>query len=379
MQTLEVSAIVGEMLPAHLQVARTGSNDSDSEDERYNIPRRLRQPQSVPASLRFMQQPPLGLTGVLCDSHTIQVPSRGVLHYTVFRPRNLKDDMPPPLVCVAGGPLMPSFYLSPIVHEITDRSIVLYNPIGVGQSKAISGINSTDMGGMVRDFHALVSCLAVSRFHLLGHSFGGILVYEYLCFCLNLVQDEQEQLLNENSASSSLQPVKECLSVTLSSTPVCVAATMARCAELQEDIRTELGETAAGDETALQEVFAARHECRIQPIPLPLQQSYQMAGFYSSPKGLVAVKDYRAVQHIRRDNLPAALLLQGQHDFVNSTFDWGHELFPRSQTMTLAGCSHYGMLEDEAMYGSVVGIFLKDHDPLQDEFIILPNGVKVRR
>jgi len=50
------------------------------------------------------QQPPLGVTGVLCDTDSLQVRGRGMIQYTVFRPRYVK--MKPPMLCVAGGPYL---------------------------------------------------------------------------------------------------------------------------------------------------------------------------------------------------------------------------------------------------------------------------------
>jgi proline iminopeptidase len=360
------------MLPAHLQLSRMDKEDaedsSDETDEARRHQQRLEFPAKSELSSTISKHPPLGLTGVLCDSHSITIPQRGVLHYTVFRPRNLDDQMPPPLVCMAGGPLMPSTYLSPLVHLITNRSIVFYNPLGVGQSKADSHVNLTDIKGMVFDFDCLISRLPVKHFHLLGHSFGGILAYEYLCH-----QVRGHRIFN-------------CLSVILSSAPVSVQAAMDECNVLLDEIRIELGNDGA-EETDVQNLFSQRHECRTQPIPLPLQQSYQMAGFYSSPKGLVAVQKYVARRWrsenddcLTTRNLPPALILRGQYDFVTSDMAnaWG-ELFPTSQSMTLAGCSHFAMLEDESMYKSILDVFLRDNDPAQDDFIVLPNGVKVRR
>jgi len=106
--------------------------------------------------------PPLGITGVLCSNQTVSIERRGTLHYTVYRPRMLSPiqlppassnnntsshkirrslNLPqpnPPLICIAGGPGMPCQYLTSLVHLIADRAIVIYDHIGVGQSKALN-------------------------------------------------------------------------------------------------------------------------------------------------------------------------------------------------------------------------------------------------
>ena len=79
--------------------------------------------------------PPLGVTGVLCDTHSLFIRGRGNLQYTVFRPRYVR--MKPPLVCLAGGPYLPWQYLSTLVHLVNDRSLVFFDPIGCGQSKRV--------------------------------------------------------------------------------------------------------------------------------------------------------------------------------------------------------------------------------------------------
>jgi len=340
------------MLPSHLQIHK--DDDDDDHHRHSDQQRRLRHYETPP-----LAQPPLGITGVLCDSHSFRVHHRGVLHYTIFRPRHWT--VKPPLVCISGGPLMPSSYLHPLVHLITDRSILFYDQLGSGQSKLLPGQTAVDIAQMVNDLQSLINHLPMQDFHLYGHSFGGILAYEYL------------------KLHSSETTGKSCRSVTLSSTPVSVRETVQHCNKLLEDIRKELGNNDQADSMEeAQRVFSTRHECRIQPLPLPLQQSYQMAGFQSSRSGLQSVQDYVATTatSTQTSNLPPALILQGQYDFVNAQA-WG-QLFDKSQYVVLAGCAHYGLLENERLYATILLSFLQDHDPELTD-IILPNGVHIRR
>jgi hypothetical protein len=72
--------------------------------------------------------------------------------------------------------------------------------------------------------------------------------------------------------------------------------------------------------------------------------------------------------------MPPALVLRGQYDFVlesNSLDVWGDLLLNgddqgthgNTECMTLAGTSHYAMVEQEELFGSVVQVFLQKHDP----------------
>jgi proline iminopeptidase len=296
------------MLPAHLQ--QTKRDD----------PNRVLGP-----------PPPLGVTGVLCDSHTISIPNRGKLHYTIFRPRNLKYN--PPLICVAGGPLLPSMYLSQLVHVVVDRSIILYDAIGCGQSPALDPTNLPTVNDMTDDLEQLINKIECESFHLFGHSFGGILVYEYV---------------KRNKES-------KCRSVILASTPVSIRQSELYSEKLKEEIEEENPE----------QIFRERHECRVTPMPSILHQCLERAGFHAkNPAGLDKVRDYNATDSTQQEDLPPALILRGQHDFVDadSCHAWSN-LFSESQCMTLSGCSHYGMVEQESLYGSVLTSFLHQNEP----------------
>jgi pimeloyl-ACP methyl ester carboxylesterase len=332
------------MLPAHLQVSKRHDTDDDSP---HNSHSRL-ETDNPHFALESPRSSQMCLTGVVCDSHTLCVPNRGHLHYTVFRPRHLRYKTP--LVCCSGGPLLPCTYLSVLVHLITDRAIVFYNPLGVGQSKLCVNTPATDLQGMLVDLKALIQHLGIADYHLYGHSFGGILAYEYIQYA----RDSQ------------------CKSLILSNTPTSIEQTMADSQRLLDEIKSELGDTDSVDIGAM---FSQRHECRVTPMPLPLQQSFQMAGFQSSRLGLSAVKDY-AARESNETVYPPTCIINGKHDFVQSN-NWG-SILSHCQTHTLENCSHYGMLEDEDAYKRVLLDFVHGHDPPAKP-IVLPNGVVINR
>ena len=267
----------------------------------------------------------------------------------------------PPLVCVAGGPLLPCTYLIPLVHLVADRAIVVYDAIGCGQSSKIvqpplpsnPENNKLVVQDMVDDLESLINHLECNDFHLYGHSFGGILVYEYL----------------KKVCSQATKPSKTCRTAILASTPLSIAGSDAYCQKIMDDIREELPPDDQDNRALIQQTFHQRHECRVQPLPLPLQQSFQMAGFSSSSlTGLKSVRDYAvSVDDLTEETralLPVALILRGEYDFVTADVchEWG-KIFPSNTCMTVAGCSHYGMVEQESLYGRVLTSFLQQHDP----------------
>jgi proline-specific peptidase len=309
---------------------------------------------------------PLGLTGVVCRSATLSRGARGSLHYTIYRPNYMHSSHQPPLICVAGGPGLPCPYLSPLVHLVEDRALVLYDHVGCGQSTATGKNNNAEsvynLQEMVQDLACLMDTLDCGDYHLFGHSFGGILVYEYVVWCNNNN--------NNNNTTTTMQPSKKktCLSVTLASTPVSVALVEASCQLLLEQIRHDHPTDDDDDESSQQQIhqiFSHRHECRVQPLPLQLHQSYVLAGVRSTSSGFQRFRDYVATTRNHVGTMaPAALILRGEHDFCTSEACHGWtDLLEHSEFVTLAGCAHYGMLENEPLFGSVVSSFLRQHEP----------------
>lgn len=277
--------------------------------------------------------------------------------------------------------MIPFDYLLPLAYVIVDRSIVFYDQLGCGGSSTVvsrdvlttTAKNSDeeaetsnnekkpilDITAMVEDLDRLLQHWQFPKFHLLGHSFGGILAFEYLKYC---------QTKNNDIQST-------CLSVILASTPTSVKVVENEVQRLCQDLDVDDtdvaddGEDVSALPNTVPKEFRDRYECRLQPTPFPLLDSYSRAG----PKhlrGLPAIGNYVAsltsdsTEHDSRIQQPA-LILRGQHDFVTETCVKGwEEMFRAKQYMTLAGCSHYGMLENETMYGSVLSSFLGDVDEM---------------
>jgi proline iminopeptidase len=296
--------------------------------------------------------PPLCMTGVLCDSRSVSVPSRGKLHFTVFRPRSLQTK--PVLVCISGGPLLASSYLNPIVHGVTDRSVVLYDAIGCGSSQPTqaSYAEATEIGAMVQDFSIMMDHLPCVDFYLLGHSFGGLIAYEYV----------KRRYAVDGSDF-------RCRGVILVSTPVSLEASRINSKRLMREIEDEIDDS--DDVQTVKQAFHQRHECRVTPIPLPLQTAVMNSPMLSQQQrhqhsyqatGESASND-EAMSN-QRINVPL-LVLRGEYDFCpeGACREW-LSLFTESSStyVTLAGCSHYSMLENDSMFARAVASFLQEWD-----------------
>ena len=93
------------MLPAHLSL--TECSPSKSTNPRLGAP---------------PPPPSLCITGAMCSMGRLEVRGGGVLAYSVFRPRQLKDTRRPPLLVIHGGPGIPSNYLLPLVNVVSQAS-----------------------------------------------------------------------------------------------------------------------------------------------------------------------------------------------------------------------------------------------------------------
>lgn len=284
----------------------------------------------------------LQITRNLPDDRTWQ----GTLRYRIFRPRQLRKH-PPPLVVLHGGPSIPSNYLLPLVNVVTDRAILFYDMIGCGRSSRPTEPEAYSIDLCVQDLQALLKHWNLLHFHLYGHSFGGILAFEYL---------------------KATRDSTCCSSVILSSAPTSIALINAESQRLLQELKCELEyKDEEEDNKSKREVlerFRQRHECRSVPTPLSLVDAQAQAG--TVWRGTEAIPNYQATLGDSHEPLSQpALTMRGQYDFCTETCVEGWKDFFRDapRTMVLASCSHHGLLENEQLYGAVISSFLVDHDP----------------
>lgn len=309
-----------------------------------------------------------------------------VLSYCIFRPRQLHDENKPPLLCLHGGPSIPSNYLLPIVNGVTDRAVIFYDQWGCGKSsrpqpqpqtketdktkKASSELvySSFSIPTMVEHLRQLIEDhWNLKRFHLLGHSFGGILAYEYLLMTMTKRRQPEQQ--------------EAVCSLILSSTPTSAALIQLESERLYERL-TGIGVSSNDSSTSEElqkkkerlrrsmmhsEDFRQTHECRLPNPPLALLDALAQMGPVPW-RGVPAIDGYEALGSVH-DRIPS-LLLRGEYDFCTEACmrGWKERLCSEEdddnnvEERILANCSHYAMLEDEDQYGKELLRFVKLHD-----------------
>lgn len=85
----------------------------------------------------------------------------------------------PPLICVHGGPGGALWQFFPALPLARDRAVILYDQLDSGRSDAPGDPANWTVDRFASEIAAVRQALGVQRFHLLGHSWGGIVANRY--------------------------------------------------------------------------------------------------------------------------------------------------------------------------------------------------------
>lgn len=84
-----------------------------------------------------------------------------------------------PVILLHGGPGYSSYYLKPLEQLGDDRPVVRYDQLGGGKSDRVSDTTMFTIAHFVRELDSLRSALGYDKVHIVGHSWGTILGFEY--------------------------------------------------------------------------------------------------------------------------------------------------------------------------------------------------------
>jgi len=298
-----------------------------------------------------------------------------------------------PIVVVHGGPSLPSDYLHPIAGFTSlDRAIIFYDQLGCGNSDQPSqDTQAYSIEQSVQDLEALVKALDLESFHLLGHSYGGVLAFEYM------KKQQQQRVLaahqnqNHNQTTSYNNPrnVVVAKSLILSNTPTSFAESSEEHArlllELQQLHAPDLenhGSTTEEELRRLEQLFFETHECRTPRTPEPLARAIRKCHGAAWSSAHQDIFHYHAATHASEHNIimnmPPTLLIRGEYDFVTEscTRSWfdilGRPLIWKETI--LSNCAHYPHLEDGARYGTLLEDHCSSLEKVQDKRPISQQG-----
>ena len=84
-----------------------------------------------------------------------------------------------PVVLLHGGPGIGSFYLKSLEGLGEDRPVIRYDQLGAGRSDRISDTTQFTIAHFVGELESLRAALGFDQMHIVGHSWGTILGFEY--------------------------------------------------------------------------------------------------------------------------------------------------------------------------------------------------------
>lgn len=172
----------------------------------------------------------------------------------------------------------------------------------------------------VDDLESLLDQLSIPRVHLMGHSFGGNVAYEYV----RRYPARVESLILANTSTN-----------------------MSKC--LAEYNRLEKNNPK----------FWEMYACRQVPMPSLLLDAMRHGGRVWS--GMDVVKDYVA-EPLPSSSQRPTLYITGKYDFGAAAAENWHDLLPIENDVVLMNCAHYPHLEDGAIFGEIISDFMKQHD-----------------
>jgi L-proline amide hydrolase len=232
-------------------------------------------------------------------------------------------------VFLHGGPGVPHDYLEPLEGLAEKRPLVFYDQVGCGRSPVSPDVSvQWSMNLFLDELEALVKELRLDRFHLYGHSWGGMMALEYV--------------LGGHDVCSMI------LVGTIANREKC----MRYLAPMQ---------AAAGDR------YYELHQCRVQPLPECLQRARRgvgrhvnevMAGDSSGLRGVIGRWDVTA--RLAEIDMPT-LILSGRHDSAAPEVVADlHRGIRSARWVILEESSHHPQLEEPEAFLYEVDRFLKD-------------------
>lgn len=249
-----------------------------------------------------------------------------------------------PLVLLHGGPGGGHEYLLPLIDLFgAERTLVFYDQVGCGNSTAHPDWpdESFTVELFLEELEALTEHLNLRRFHLLGHSWGGMLATEY-----------------------ALRHPEQLVSLTLCSTAASARLMMGSLLPLY----TALAAEGVPPEQFADE-FGARHICRITPLPEGLARSLAMimqdprvnqAMIASDDSGetIGTLRGWSSEDRLPRISAPA-LVMHGEFDELDAS---AHRPFldriPDVRGHVFLGASHTSFSESPEEFREVLGSFL---------------------
>ena len=262
-----------------------------------------------------------------------------------------------PLLCLHGGPGFTHYYLEPLEALAGRRQVIFYDQLGCGRSDRPGDPELWTVERFVTELAQVRAALGLTRLHLFGSSWGGMLAMQYVLDR----RPELDSLILCGSPASMVRWVRDCADL-LSAQP----------AEVRQVIREheDAGFTACPEYQAAILGFYREHVCRLRPWPASLERSFAEAGYdvYNTMNGpseftvTGTLKTWDVMDRLGEIAVPT-LLVGGRYDECTpGHLAEMHERIPGSQLAVIEDASHLCFTEQPEVFTSLLNTFLDRQD-----------------
>ena len=268
-----------------------------------------------------------------------------------------------PLVVLHGGPGAAHNYTLRIAGIAAQgRAVIHYDQLGIGNSTHLPdrGADFWTVQLFLDELDNLLTTLGIAEnYHVLGQSWGGMLAAEH-----------------------AVRRPAGLRGLVIANSPASMELWLSEAARLRSELpaevqRTLLAHEAAGttDDPAYktaEEVFNARHVCRIVPNPPEVAETFALIDadptVYHTMNGpnefhvIGTLKNWTVIDRLSRITAPT-LLVSGRYDeATEATVQPYADHIPDVRWTVFEDSSHMPHVEEEESYLRLVGAFLDDND-----------------
>ena len=262
-----------------------------------------------------------------------------------------------PLLTLHGGPGMPSYYMSPLAELANERPVIFFDQLGCGRSDHPNDPTLWTIARFVQEVQAVRAALGYKEVHLLGHSWGTTLAYEYL-----LTKPTGVKSVIMSGPAISIVRFRHDVDSMIALLPD----------SLQKAIRVneKAGTTTAPAYLAASQIFYDLHVIRTKPLPAEVDSTFKNVGLqvYNTMNGpteftvVGSFKDYDGTPRMKEITQPV-LWMAGEFDETspNAARDF-QKMLPGSQYHEFKGAAHMTMWDARAEFLQTVRGFIKAHE-----------------
>ncbi|MCU1635472.1 MAG: alpha/beta hydrolase [Cryobacterium sp.] len=267
-----------------------------------------------------------------------------------------------PLVVVHGGPGMAHNYLRNLEAFAEDgRTVIHYDQLGCGRSTHLPEAPPEFWTPQlfVDEFENLIAHLGLTRYHLLGQSWGGMLGAE-----IATRQPDGMQSLSICNSPASMQLWVEGAAELRATLPPEVEATLSA--------HEAAGTTDDPEYRRATAVFYERHVCKVVPTPEDFRRSEEQMEadptVYHTMNGpnefhvIGTLREWSIIDRLDTIDAPTLVVAGEDDEATPATWRPFVDRIPGATSHVFPGASHCSHLEQPEEFRRVIGEFLADHD-----------------